>query len=202
MIETKSICLSLPVNQAGAVFNFTEADNLHWAGIVDLPAHHRLPLETNARNDLYIVCGELIEGTDTTHSAGTFISRHPNAVLTAGAGGVRLFLYRDRCTKSEDEATVVPGGLRWYEGRGTGMKIAPIRESPQQLMLVSWVRGTQMRFHRHPHGEELLVLAGELCDPRGRYPAGTWQRLHPGAGHSPYSETETLILLRNGHLRP
>lgn len=67
-------------------------------------------------------------------------------------------------------------------------------------MRVAWTRSSQMRFHNHSAGEEIFVLQGELCDQSGQYPAGTWWRLHPGTGHAPYSETDTLILLRNGHL--
>ena len=81
------------------------------------------------------------------------------------------------------------------------MQVASLIGPDHELMLVVWSRGTHMRFHRHPQGEEIFVLQGELRDQHGCYPAGTWQRLHPGTGHAPYSETDTLILLRNGHLR-
>jgi anti-sigma factor ChrR (cupin superfamily) len=61
--------------------------------------------------------------------------------------------------------------------------------------------GTRAHMHHHPRGEEIDVLEGELQDQRGRYPAGSWQRLHADPGHAPFADVDTLILLRNGHLR-
>ena len=200
MIETKSIDLARPVNQAGEVISFTDAGDIRWAGIVDLPAHGHLPLDPSGRNDLYILQGELIENAGLIHATGTFLRRSMGTSLIAGPQGARLFKYQDSSAPSNDHATATPSQLDWCEGGAVGMKIASLINANQRLMLVSWIPGTQMRFHHHPRGEEIFVLTGELQDQRGRYPAGTWQRLYPETGHSPYSETHTLILLRNGHL--
>ena len=89
----------------------------------------------------------------------------------------------------------------WQQGGVRGMRIAPLIDDYYRLMLVSWSPNTNVPYHDHPRGEEIFVLKGELQDQRGRYPAGTWQRLHPGTGHSPHVTADTLILLRNGHLR-
>ena len=61
MIETKSFDLGQPVNQAGEIVNFTDVNNLRWAGVVDLPPWGELSLGTNIRNDLYILQGELMD---------------------------------------------------------------------------------------------------------------------------------------------
>lgn len=200
MIETKTVYLEKAVIHAEEVINFTHAGDLRWAGIITLPAFQRLPLDPVTRNDLYILQGDLIENLCLTHTSGTFLSRGINTSLSAGPQGAKLFRYEDRRATSNDHTTLTPGQLSWHKGGASGMKVAPLSHKGHELMLVSWIRGTQMPFHRHSRGEEIFVLTGELQDQRGRYPAGTWQRLHPTAGHAPYVETETLILLRNGHL--
>ena len=200
MIETKSIDLARPVNQAGEVIGFTDAGDIHWAGIVDLPAHKHLPLDLSSCNDLYILQGELIENESLIYAIGTFLRRNMGATLISGPQGARLFKYRDSSAPPSDHATVTPSQLNWCEGGAVGMKVASLINANHRLMLVSWIQGTRMHLHDHPRGEEIFVLTGELQDQHGRYPAGTWQRLYPDTGHSPYSETHTLILLRNGHL--
>ena len=200
MIETKSFDLGQPVNQAGEIVNFTDVNNLRWAGVVDLPPWGQPSLGTNIRNDLYILQGELMDRTGPSYTGGTFLSPNADRTYTAGPGGARLFAYRDRGTPLSSRAAVTPCQLHWRAGGTPGMKVASLIGTGNELMLVSWIRGTRMHFHRHPRGEEFFVLKGELHDQRGCYPAGTWQRLHPGTGHAPYSETDTLILLRNGHL--
>lgn len=200
MIETKTVELEKGVIHAEEVIDFTDVNDSRWAGIITLPAFRRLPLDPATRNDFYILQGDLIENLCLTHTTGTFLSRGINTSLSAGPQGAKLFRYLDRSDICNDHTTVTPDQLNWYKGGAFGMQVAPLSDKTHELMLVSWIRGTQMPFHRHSRGEEIFVLTGELQDQRGRYPAGTWQRLHPTAGHAPFVETETLILLRNGHL--
>lgn len=199
MIESKSIDLARPINPAGEVIHFTDTGDTHWAGIVDLHAHEQLPPDLGNRTDLYILQGELIENSDLIHARGTFLRRSLGTTLIAGTQGTRLFKYLDSMLPC-NPVTVTPSQLSWHSGGTVGMKVASLVDADHRLMLVSWIRGTQMRSHDHPRGEEIFVLSGELRDQRGSYPAGTWQRLYPQTSHSPYSQTETLILLRNGHL--
>ena len=200
MIEIKSIDLGQPVSLTEKVIGFTTANDTRWAGIMDLPAHGQLLLNPSSHTDLYIIQGELIENTSLTYSTGTFLSRDMITILNAGPQGARLFKYQDSNVTSSNHTTVTPSQLNWREGGTFGMKVVSLISTDHQLLLVSWIRGTRMRFHQHPQGEEIFILMGELQDEHGRYPAGTWQRLHPETGHAPYSETDTLILLRNGHL--
>ena len=201
MIETKSVDLAGPVNQAGGVICFTAADDMRWAGMIDLPAHASLPHHLYNQSDLYIVQGELIENASLVHTTGTFLKRSMETTFISGSQGARLFRYHDSGASPMHPVTVTPRQLRWHEGGAIGMQVASLVDANNRLILVSWTPGTRMPFHDHPFGEEILVLTGELQDQRGRYPAGTWQRLHPETGHAPYSETHTLVLLRNGHLR-
>ena len=200
MIETKSFDLGQPVNRTRKVVSFTAIDDSRWTGIIDLPPCEQLLLDTNIHNDFYILQGELTDRAGLNYTCGAFLNPGMDKTFAAGPEGARVFAYRDRGTPSGDHATTLPGRLGWRTGGTLGMKVASLIGAGHELMLVSWAPGTRMRFHHHPRGEEIFVLQGELQDQRGRYPAGTWQRLYPGTGHAPYSETDTLILLRNGHL--
>ena len=200
MIETKSIDLDLPLKQVGDVIHFTRSDDRCWAGIIDLPAWGKLSILPDQRNEFYVLKGSLINHTGPSYTNGTFLGLTGDALFSSGAEGARLFAYRDSKPSSATPCIVMPDKLKWHEGGVPSMQATTLHHTVTDLLLVSWVRGTQMHFHDHPLGEEFFVLMGELCDERGRYKAGTWQRLHPGTGHAPYAETDTLILLRNGHL--
>lgn len=199
MVETKSIDLDRSMSQESEIVNLSSADDLRWSAIISLPPQANVPLDTFAHNDMYVLKGSLIEVANE-FQAGAYLCRTTDKGLRAGDDGVTIFVYRDRVVKSIRERTIKPGDLEWYQGGVDGMAVAPLLNTYHRLMLVSWLPNTQVDFHMHPRGEEIFVLEGELIDQKGRYPAGTWQRLHPGTGHTPYTETKTLILLRNGHL--
>ena len=200
MIETKSVDLERPVNWAGEVVHFTGVNDFHWAGVIDLPPLEQISFSPNLRSDIYILQGELIDHLGTSYVNGSFLSPGENRIFNSGPGGTRLFVYRGQDAPSRNSTALRPDQLDWYTGGAPGLKVASLYHAAHALMLVSWIRGTQMRFHHHSRGEEIFVLKGELRDERGHYPSGTWQRLPPGTGHAPYTETDTLILLRNGHL--
>ena len=200
MIEMKWIDIEQPVNPTKEIVHFTGVNDMHWAGLITLPPGEFLLLALNTRNDIYILQGELIDHVASSYTCGAFLRPGVNRLYTAGSGGAKLFVYRDNNVSTSDEVAMKPEQLNWHEGGSPGMRIALLGNAGESLMLVAWSRGSQMRFHNHPAGEEIFVLQGELCDQSGQYPVGTWLRLHPGTGHAPYSETDTLILLRNGHL--
>lgn len=188
---------------AATVHNFSPADDVRWAGTMSLKPQGRLSLAPGARNDIYIVKGGLI-GTHRTYVTDTFISMGGGFVaepLRAGPDGALLFIYSDQLATTGGMDIVAPPERVWRQGGADGMRVAQLPSHHHRLMLVHWQAGTRMGLHRHPYGEEIYVLTGELKDQRGSYPAGAWQRLHADAGHAPYAEQETMILLRNGHLR-
>lgn len=169
-----------------------------WSGMAAMPSHAALALAAGARTDLFIVRGSL-----AGYPPGSFVSIAGTAqarVLNAGSEGALLFMYRDLFATSGG-AVARPGQRQWIDGGSAGLHIAPLLAQEDRLMLVHWQAGARVGLHGHPHGEEILVLSGQLQDRRGSYPAGSWLRLYPGDVHAPFADEETLILLRNGHLR-
>lgn len=194
---------ALPIAQQPACLDFTDAANVHWSGIAALPPKSVLALAPGMRHDIYILDGSLCLG-HAEHASATFLSvgaarRRP--MLRAGGQGALLFMYRDHWPHEGDDSVVAPAALTWHAGGAAGLRIAPLAQRHHRLMLVAWQAGARVAPHGHPAAEDILVLRGELQDQRGRYRAGTWLRLHAGEGHAPFAVSDTLILLRNGHLR-
>ena len=200
VVETKWIDPKQLPNSRLEILHFSQAQDARWTGLMLMPAGARILPDANMRNDIYIIQGSIIEdGVPGPHLAETFLSR-VNPEIQAGPQGATLFVYRDHYADAGEQITVSKKDAPWRQGGVPGMRIASLVESYHSLLFVSWAPGTKVPFHDHPWGEEIFVLSGELQDQRGRYPAGTWQRLHPGTGHSPHVSVDTLILLRNGHL--
>ncbi|MES2129204.1 MAG: cupin domain-containing protein [Pseudomonadota bacterium] len=169
-----------------------------WSGMAAMPSHAALAVAAGARTDLFIIRGAL-----AGHPAGTFLSIGAAAharLLNAGSEGALVFMYRDRLATAGG-AVVGPQQRQWRTGAGPGLRVAPLLALDHQVMLVHWQGGTRVGLHGHAAGEEILVLSGQLNDGRASYPAGSWLRLYPGASHAPFVDEDTLILLRNGHLR-
>ena len=199
MVEISTFELGQTPVSVAAVVDFSAKEDPRWSGVLALPAGAALPLSADVRSDLYLLSGSLLEN-GTEHPARTFLSRGNGHTMLAGAAGAVLFAYRDRLAIQSGGETITADDLQWFASDVPGMAVAPLSAIHHRLMLVSWRPGSRTAFHSHPRGEEIFVVDGELLDQQGRYPAGTWQRLHPGSGHAPHAAIDTLILLRNGHL--
>lgn len=65
--------------------------------------------------------------------------------------------------------------------------------SGQSAVLIRFAPGAAYGAHRHPEGEEYLVLEGELEDGGKLYGKGTYVYHPPGSAHRPLSPTGCLI---------
>jgi anti-sigma factor ChrR (cupin superfamily) len=89
----------------------------------------------------------------------------------------------------------------WLPGAVSGLAVLPLHAfGAEQVALVRWAPGTVFPPHRHPDGEEILVLEGVFQDEHGCYPTGSWLRNPPGSLHRPWSEAGCTIWVKTGHL--
>jgi anti-sigma factor ChrR (cupin superfamily) len=89
----------------------------------------------------------------------------------------------------------------WVAGLVPGLEVLPLHAfGSEHVALVRWAPGTVFQPHRHPGGEEILVLDGVFEDEHGAYPAGSWLRNPPGSVHRPRSEAGCTIWVKTGHL--
>ena len=82
-----------------------------------------------------------------------------------------------------------------------GIEAIPLhRFAGERVALMKWRAGARARSHRHPGGEEIFVLSGELKDEHGTYPHGTWLRSPSMSEHAAFAEQETIAWIKTGHL--
>lgn len=68
------------------------------------------------------------------------------------------------------------------------------------MRLERWDPKTALPIVAYRQGVEFFVLEGEFEDEAGKYPAGTWLRLPPGAQHQPRSIRGCTLYVKRGGL--
>jgi len=88
----------------------------------------------------------------------------------------------------------------WEDSPMDGVWRKPLaREAAEHGHTTSVVRfeaGSYFSPHRHPMGEEILVLEGVFSDEHGDYPAGSYLRHPPGSSHKPFSEEGCVLFVK------
>jgi anti-sigma factor ChrR (cupin superfamily) len=69
-------------------------------------------------------------------------------------------------------------------------------EKARATSVVRYSPGSNFPPHRHPGGEEILVLSGVFSDDDGDYPAGWYLRNPPGSSHRPFSDEGAVIFVK------
>jgi len=88
----------------------------------------------------------------------------------------------------------------WLPGQGR-LQVMPLHAfEHEHVALVKWPQGEQFPSHKHFGGEEILVLSGTFSDEHGHYPIHCWMRNPHLSQHTPYTEEDTLIWVKTGHL--
>lgn len=95
--------------------------------------------------------------------------------------------------------------LEWLASPLPGVERRPLErfaaESGKATSIVRYAPGSSFRSHRHPGGEEILVLEGTFTDEFGDYPAGYWIKNPPGSHHAPSSAEGCLLLVKLCYLQ-
>lgn len=150
----------------------------------------------------------VLEGTfsDETgdYPAGTYF-RNPEGFRHApfSEEGCVILVKLHQFRRGDDEHVVIDtASASWRPGIG-GLQVLPLHEfEGESTALVRWPAGEKFQPHSHFGGEEIFVISGELRDEHGIYPAGSWLRSPHLSEHCPWSEEETVIWVKVGHLHP
>src|SRR5690606_35095308 len=90
--------------------------------------------------------------------------------------------------------------MDWVPSPKAGVWRKPLaREDAERGHATSLVRydpGASFSGHRHPGGEEILVLQGTFSDETGDFHAGTYFRNPIGFHHTPFSREGCVILVK------
>lgn len=91
--------------------------------------------------------------------------------------------------------------LPWRDTPCAGVRWKKLEYEPasgRSAVLLRFEPGAAYLAHRHPAGEEYLVLEGSLEDGGRTWGAGTWVRHAPGSAHAPRSREGCLLYVRLG----
>jgi anti-sigma factor ChrR (cupin superfamily) len=138
------------------------------------------------------------------YPAGTYLRNPPGSKHSprSEAGCVLLVKLDQFDPEDSSSLRVDTNNTGWMPGEST-LQIMPLHDYEKELVyLVKWPSDARVRTHRHFGGEEIFVLSGELFDEYGRYPAGTWLRSPHNSEHCPYTEQDTVLWVKTGHLIP
>lgn len=89
-------------------------------------------------------------------------------------------------------------GLPWRETPYPGVRWKKLRfdeETGASAVLLSFAPGAAYGAHRHPAGEQYLVLEGSLVDHGQTWGRGAYVRHAPGSVHRPRSEEGCLLFV-------
>jgi len=148
----------------------------------------------------------VLEGTfsDETgdYPAGTYF-RNPEGFRHApfSEEGCVILVKLHQFQPDDSEHVVIDTFNTPFQPGQGGLTVLPLHQhGAEQVALVRWPAGERFQPHRHFGGEEIYVISGEFIDEYGRYPAGTWIRSPHLSEHFPFTEEETLIWVKVGHL--
>ena len=90
--------------------------------------------------------------------------------------------------------------LEWLPSPLPGVSRKPLaregRESGHATSIVRYAPGSSFSAHKHPLGEEILVLEGTFSDENGDYPTGSYIRNPPGSSHAPFSKDGCVLFVK------
>lgn len=150
-----------------------------------------------------LLAGSLVDGR-SVHGPGAYL-RIPGGDPAAWVARGEAVVFCKRSVAGapgERRLVAQTDRMPWHQGLVDGLRVMPLHQGTTgSTALVRWAPHTLFHAHRHPGGEEILVLEGVFRDEHGAYPKGTWIRSPHMSRHTPFTSAEgTTILVKVGHL--
>ena len=138
------------------------------------------------------------------YPTGSYVRNPPGSVHAPfSVNGCILFVKLHQFLETDTEQFVIDtNNTRWYQSIG-GIKVMLLHSFEEER--VALFKCSAKKFFllpKHIGGEEILVISGVFKDEFGEYPTGSWVRNPDSNGHKIYTEIETVILFKTGHLLP
>jgi len=90
--------------------------------------------------------------------------------------------------------------MTWTGSPAQGVVRKPLARAEQErghaTSIVRYEAEARFKRHRHPLGEEILVLEGLFSDEQGDYGPGSYMRNPPGTGHAPFSQQGCTLFVK------
>ena len=159
------------------------------------------PAHTHDGGEEFFVLDGVFSDEHGDYPAGTYV-RNPIGTSHSphSKDGCTIFVKLHQFAADDSAQFAVDTRTAGFQpGLAAGISILPLhRHDDETCKLVRWQAGARAPGHVHPGGAEVLVLEGELEDEQGRYAAGSWLRLPPGARHRPRSAAGCLLYVKVG----
>ncbi|MQM34771.1 cupin domain-containing protein [Accumulibacter sp.] len=179
-----------------------DAERGHATSIVRYDAGARFARHLHPGGEEILVLEGVFSDEDGDYGPGSYLRNPPGSGHAPfSEGGCVLFVKLHQFARGDAASVRIDtASAAWLPGQG-GLQVMPLHSyAVEHVALVKWPAGERFVPHRHWGGEEILVLSGEFIDEHGRYPAGSWLRSPHHSTHHPYTEVETVIWVKTGHL--
>jgi anti-sigma factor ChrR (cupin superfamily) len=173
--------------------------------IVRYAADARFSGHTHGGGEEFLVLSGSFHDTAGDYPEGSYV-RNPigtSHAPWAGPDGAVLFVKLWQFAAADTRrVAIATRTASWHPGPVPGVTVLPLHEfGAERVALERWAPSARLPLHRHPGGEEILVLDGGFEDELGAYPKGSWLRSPHGSEHVPVAGPDgALLYVKTGHL--
>ena len=179
-----------------------DAERGHATSIVRYDPGARFSAHDHPLGEEILVLKGVFSDDTGDYPAGTYF-RNPEGFRHApfSVEGCELLVKLHQFQADDNEHVVIDTHSASFRPGAGNLQVLPLHtHGSEQVALVRWPAGEHFQAHAHFAGEEIYVLSGELKDEHGSYPQGTWIRSPHLSKHNPFTEEDTLIWVKVGHL--
>jgi len=176
----------------------------HTTSLVRYDAGSKFSAHKHPRGEEIFVLDGVFSDETGDYRAGTYIRNPPGSSHSPFSNeGCDLLVKLDQFGADDVFSLRIDTNRGdWLPGE-FGVRVMPLfYYETEMVALYKWPAGTRYEMQPHFGGEEVLVISGTLYDEYGEYPAGTWFRNPHNSEHCRYTEEETIIWIKTGHLLP
>jgi anti-sigma factor ChrR (cupin superfamily) len=138
------------------------------------------------------------------YPAGTYLRNPPGSKHSPfSKEGCVLLVKLEQFDPADDVSLRIDSRSSDWLPAEDGLMVMPLYYFDTEMVaLYKWPANSRFPAQQHFGGEEFYVLSGMLQDEFGAYPAGSWVRNPHLSEHSRFTEEETIIWIKTGHLLP
>lgn len=174
----------------------------HATSIVRYEAGSKFAPHPHPNGEEILVLEGVFSDETGDYPAGSYLRNPPGSTHApfSKEGCVILVKLEQFSPGDSQEVKLDSSTAAWLPGQGN-LQVMPLHDfQGEHTALVKWPAGERFQPHKHFGGEEILVLKGTFKDEFGEYPALSWLRSPHMSQHFPYTDEETVIWVKVGHL--
>lgn len=171
--------------------------------IVRYAAGSNFPAHEHALGEEFLVLEGVFSDEHGDYPAGTYVRNPPGSRHAPCTGPGCIIFVKLRQMSGDDRERIVidTQSAAWQQGEAAGHSRLPLYvKSGEVVALERLEAGSVLPLRECPHGEEILLLDGQLADEHGNYAAGCWLRNPAGHRHRLGTTSGARFWSKRGHL--